>query len=141
MSYTSEMWHDLTHPLDAKGKKLLWVIGMYVAIFWDIVDSIASIVDWIVGAITGGVGWLAIGELYDTIGGVISVVFFGWVGLIPFWEIFEFTEVVDVFVPSLVISGMLAYYLKFYRASLKKGNTEMTLIEKTLNVGGAEKQQ
>ncbi|DAZ85515.1 TPA_asm: hypothetical protein [Altiarchaeum virus] len=77
---------------------------LLVCVFYDVIDFFIITP---LNAITGGV----IGFVYDLVGVFLGYKFFGLLGLINGWELFDLTNVADGFIPTLTLTYII-YLLK-----------------------------
>lgn len=75
----------------------LW-LKFLIAIVWDILDLT--------------IGRIPIfGSFFDFVGGILAIVLWGNAGIFAFWELIDFTEQLDAFVPTLTAIGVLSWYM------------------------------
>lgn len=70
-------------------------IKLIISIIWDLLD-------FFIGRIIG------FGTLFDIVGTLLAFKLWGVWGLGAIWEVFEPTDQIDGFVPSLTIIGLLS---------------------------------
>jgi hypothetical protein len=84
-----------------------WAVRFGIAIFLDIIDVL--------------IGWIpVIGFLLDIALTIAGYFLWGKTGLIEGWEILEWTNIIDISIPTLTIAGLIKYYME--RREMKRAN-------------------
>ena len=82
------------------GKKKKWFKYFLFLGISAIIDSL----DFFIGRIP------IFGTIFDIIGGFVSFLLWGSLGLISFWEVLEISDQADGFIPTLTLVGLLSIY-------------------------------
>ena len=76
--------------------------GKYEFILKIIISLILDVIDFFIGRIP------VFGTVFDFFLSFIGVMMWGPIGLLSFWEVFDFTDQLDGFIPTLTISGIVS---------------------------------
>ena len=76
-----------------------------LSIFIDVLDFIFGWLDMF-----GGPAGILIGNVWDILTSFLAQWMWGKKGILAYWEVFEFTNKIDLWIPTLTIIGMLSLF-------------------------------